>query len=84
MAHADMERLKADTSVHNALSETLKQAIEGFGSLEEAVDFLKTRGFDVSASELQEWAAKVRSPDFPSHADTDSGYCALMRFALKH
>ncbi len=83
MGDTDMDRLKADASGNTGLSETLGEAVKKFSSTEDAVRFLASRGFDVTASQLAESAAEEAWQEVPV-GDQEGGYGALMRFMLKH
>lgn len=81
MAAPDMERLKADATGNTGLSEVLERAVEDFASTQDAVEFLASRGFEVSARELSQTAAE-EAQDAPP--DGEGGYQALMRFVASH
>ncbi|MEP9353270.1 hypothetical protein ABLE93_06675 [Xanthobacter sp. KR7-65] len=77
MATDDIHRLKADASGNTGLSEVLAEAVGGFSSTEDAVRFLATRGFDVTASDL---AAAANEPVDDEAAEEGDGYGTLMKF----
>ncbi|WP_029558590.1 hypothetical protein [Xanthobacter sp. 91] len=82
MTNADMDRLKSDASGNTGLSAVLAEAVEGFSSTDDAVRFLASRGFDVTASDL---AAAASDAETPAEAEEfedagEDGYVALMRF----
>lgn len=79
MTTADMDRLKADASGNTGLSAVLAEAVEGFSSTDDAVHFLATRGFEVTASDLAAAASDTEAPTEAGEAEED-GYGALMRF----
>lgn len=81
MAAADLERLKADATGNTGLSEVLERAVADFASPQDAVDFLASRGFEVSARDLSHAAAEAAHGETP---DGDGGYGALMRFVARH
>ncbi|MDF2999044.1 MAG: hypothetical protein K0R27_4681 [Xanthobacteraceae bacterium] len=76
-----MERLKADASGNTGLSHVLAEAIPGFASPEDAVNFLTARGFDVTARDLVEAAADEARDETPV-GEGEGGYGALMRFII--
>lgn len=76
MTNADMERLKTDASGNTGLSAVLAEAVDGFSSTDDAVRFLASRGFDVTASDL----AAAASDGGPAAEAEEDGYGALMRF----
>ncbi|MDI4656180.1 hypothetical protein [Xanthobacter autotrophicus] len=82
MTSAEMERLKADASGNTGLSAVLADAVGGFSSAEDAVGFLASRGFEVTASDLADAAADA--DEAPAAQDEEAagadGYGALMRF----
>jgi len=79
-SHA-MERLKADASGNTGLSHVLTEAVPGFASPEDAVNFLASRGFEVSARDLVEAAADEARDETPV-GEGEGGYGALMRFII--
>lgn len=79
MTNADMDRLKTDASGNTGLSAVLASAVEGFSSTDDAVRFLASRGFDVTASDLAAAASDGEEPAGEEGAEED-GYVALMRF----
>ncbi len=79
MSEMDIERLKADASGNTGLSEVLGTAVAGFSGPEDAVAFLATRGFKVTAAEL---AAAAAAHD-AGRADGEGGYAALIRFVRR-
>lgn len=78
----DMERLKADASGNTGLSQVLAEAVRGFASPEDAVNFLSARGFDVSARDLIEAAADEAREEAPV-GEGEGGYGMLMRFIVE-
>lgn len=83
MGETDIERLKADASGNTALSETLAQAVTDFMTADDAVNFLATRGFDLSARDLTEAAAAEARDETPV-GEGEGGYGALMKFIVNH
>lgn len=83
MASAEMERLKADASGNTGLSAVLADAVGGFSSAADAVGFLASRGFEVSASDLADAAADVDEAPAAESGEED-GYGALMRFMRRN
>ncbi|WP_296584514.1 hypothetical protein [Xanthobacter sp.] len=79
MTNADMDRLKADASGNTGLSAVLAEAVERFSSTEDAVRFLASRGFEVTASDLAAAAGDAEAPPEAEESEED-GYGALMRF----
>lgn len=84
MAETDIARLKSDATGNTALSDTLKEAVKGFKSTDDALEFLASRGFEVTATELKESAQEDASPEIPSPDEPESGYGALMGFMRSH
>ncbi|MFG1202929.1 hypothetical protein V5F29_11110 [Xanthobacter aminoxidans] len=80
MTNADMDRLKSDASGNTGLSAVLAEAVEGFSSTEDAVRFLASRGFEVTASDLAAAAASDAEAPAESEDAEEDGYGALMRF----
>lgn len=82
MTNADIERLKADASGNTGLSAVLAEAVEGFSGPADAVRFLASRGFEVTAADLAEAAADA--PDQcglrEREGHTPDGYATLIRF----
>ena len=78
MSSAEMERLKADASGNTGLSAVLADAVGRFSSPADAVDFLASRGFAVTTSELADAAAGAN--EAPAAGPENDGYGALMRF----
>ncbi len=83
MSDADLERLKADASGNTGLAEVIEEAIPGFTSADDAVRFLATRGFEISAAELTA-AAEQEAEDGHGVGKHEGAYGALLRFAHKH
>lgn len=83
MSDADLERLKADASGNTGLAEVIEEAIPGFSGADDAVRFLATRGFEISAPELLA-AAEQETRDGGSVGKHEGAYGALLRFMLKH
>ncbi|WP_029002878.1 Nif11 family protein [Azorhizobium doebereinerae] len=82
MSQADLERLKADASGNTGLAEVLMEAIPGFASPEDAVNFLATRGFEISTRELTDAAATEARQDTRIGKD-EGAYGALLRFMVE-
>lgn len=80
---SDLQRLRDDASGNTGLSQTLAEAVAGFASPEDAVNFLASRGFDISARELVEAAADEAREETPV-GEGEGGYGALMRFIIDH
>lgn len=76
MSMHDMERLRADASGNTGLSAVLGEAVEGFADTGDALSFLASRGFEVTADEL---TAAARADDAG-----EGGYGALLRFVARH
>lgn len=83
MSDTDLERLKADASGNTGLSEALAEAIPSFASMDDAVNFLESRGFNISARELSEAASDEAREEVPV-GQGEGGYGALLRFATDH
>lgn len=83
MSAADMERLKADASGNTGLSEALAEAVPGFLSADDAVNFLESRGFQISARELTQ-TASAEARDMTPVGEGEGGYGALLRFIVNH
>lgn len=82
MSDADLERLKADASGNTGLAEVMEEAIRGFSSADDAVRFLASRGFEISAAELK--AAAKQEAEGGGRVGADEGaYGALLRFMQK-
>lgn len=79
MSATDLERLKMDASGNTGLSEALEQAVPAFSGTEDAVKFLESRGFHISAHELADVAADAEASD-----EEEGGYGALLRFFSHH
>lgn len=79
MSATDIERLKTDASGNTGLSEALEQAVPAFAGTEDAVKFLESRGFHISAHELADVAADAEASD-----GEEGGYGALLRFFARH
>lgn len=83
MSQADLERLKADASGNTGLAEVLAESLSGFASPEDAVNFLASRGFDISVRELTDAAAEeARSSEGVGR--NEGAYGALLRFMINH
>ena len=82
MSEADLERLKADASGNTGLAEVMEEAIHGFSGPQDAVRFLASRGFEISADELTA-AAKQEADGGAKVGDGEGAYGALLRFMLK-
>lgn len=80
MSEMDIARLKADASGNTGLSDVLSEAVAGFSGPADAVDFLASRGFKVTAAELQAAAAAETARDAPE----PGGYANLIRFVRQH
>ncbi|MFG1185832.1 hypothetical protein [Xanthobacter aminoxidans] len=82
MTNADMDRLKSDASGNTGLSAVLAEAVEGFSSTDDAVRFLASRGFEVTASDLAAAASDAETPAEAEESEEaeEDGYVALMRF----
>lgn len=74
MGNHDVERLKADASGNTGLSAVLAEEVDRFSSTEDAVRFLASRGFEVTAADLAAAAADA------ALVEGEGGYGALMRF----
>lgn len=83
MSTQDLERLKADASGNTGLSATLEEAIASFATTDDAVNFLESRGFSISAKELTLAAADEAREEVPVGVG-EGGYGALMRFVANH
>ncbi len=83
MSTEDIERLKADASGNTALSEVLAEAISSFASTEDAINFLESRGFNISARELAQ-AASDEAREHEPIGEGEGGYGALLRFVSSH
>ncbi|MFG1462231.1 hypothetical protein V5F77_04955 [Xanthobacter sp. DSM 24535] len=83
MGDTDIERLKADASGNTALSETLAEAVQSFVTADDAVNFLSSRGFELSARDLTEAAAAEARDETPV-GEGEGGYGALMKFIVNH
>ena len=79
MSGQELDRLKADASGNTGLSEALEQAVPAFAGTEDAVKFLESRGFHVSAHELADVAANGKALGVE-----EGGYGALLRFFARH
>ncbi|MCG5234003.1 hypothetical protein [Xanthobacter oligotrophicus] len=86
MASAEMERLKADASGNTGLSAVLAEAVGGFSSAADAVGFLASRGFEVTASDLEDAAADTDEAPAAQQKEAveKDGYGALMRFLRRN
>ncbi|MDI4665807.1 hypothetical protein K9U40_15965 [Xanthobacter autotrophicus] len=82
MTRNDMARLKADASGNTGLSAVLAEAVDGFSSTEDAVRFLGSRGFEVTASDLADAAADA--DDASAGTQEGDGYGALMCFLRRN
>ena len=82
MTNADMDRLKSDASGNTGLSAVLAEEVEGFSSTDDAVRFLASRGFEVTASDLAAAASDAETPAEAEESEDvgEDGYDALMRF----
>ena len=83
MSGQELDRLKADASGNTGLSEALAEAIAGFSSMDDAINFLESRGFQISARELSEAASGEAREQVPV-GEGEGGYGALLRFATEH
>lgn len=88
MTNPHMERLKADASGNTALSAVLADAVGGFSSPADAVGFLASRGFEVTAADLADAAADAHEAPAAQSEEQDQaeadGYGALMRFLRRN
>ena len=90
MTNPHMERLKADASRNTALSAVLADAVGGFSSPADAVGFLASRGFEVTAADLADAAADAdeapaAQPEEQAQDQAEAdGYGALMRFLRRN
>lgn len=86
MASDAMVRLKADASGNTGLSEVLADAVAGFATPEDAVRFLATRGFQVTAADLAEAAGDSPADDQGGTGEemAGDGYGALMTFVRRN
>ncbi|MFG1288335.1 hypothetical protein [Xanthobacter versatilis] len=82
MTNPHMDRLKADASGNTALSAVLAGAVGGFSNPADAVGFLASRGFEVTASDLADAAAE--SDEAPAADGEEGGYGALMEFMRRN
>lgn len=80
MGEHDLHRLKADASGNTALSERLAEAVEGFGGTDDAIAFLKSRGFDISVDALDRAAREEEARQDGELGEGEGGYGALLRF----
>lgn len=83
MSTHDLERLKTDASGNTGLSEVLAEAVSSFATTDDAVNFLETRGFSISAKELTAAAADEAREEVPI-GEGEGGYGALLRFVSNH
>lgn len=80
MGHTDIDRLKADASGNTALSERLAEEVKVFETSQDALDFLASRGFDVTEDELRRAAAQEQD----GACAQEDGYGALLRYFRPH
>ena len=80
MGTRDLNRLKADASGNTALSERLEQAVGSFSGPQDALDFLASRGFEVTASELRQAVAEEAARKHGLLGEGEGGFGALLRF----
>ncbi|TCT07565.1 hypothetical protein [Aquabacter spiritensis] len=83
MSAQDIERLKSDASGNTALSEVLAEAIPSFSTTDDAINFLESRGFEITAVELARAASDEARNEIPV-GEGEGGYGALMRFVVEH
>lgn len=83
MSIEDLERLKADASGNTGLSEALAEAVPSFATTDDAINFLESRGFNVTARELAETASDEAREEVPV-GEGEGGYGALLRFIVNH
>ena len=78
MSQDDLQRLKSDASGNTGLSEALAEAVPGFASPKEAVEFLAARGFEISSEELAD--AAIADSAAAEAGEDEGGYGVLLQF----